>query len=132
MALGLGATGEVFLEVGLFGHNLAMAGKTAGVLEVALGVHNVVQALFALFGGQVVMTAGAAAYGKAFLAVHQMVAGHALHFFMGGVGKHDSFLRAFDFNGLVRHGRCGPDAHGKKQGQHTGENKSFFHSNPPR
>ena len=132
MALRLGATGEILLEFRLFGHNLAMAFGAVGVLEPCLGVNHIEQALFTLLGGQVVMAACTAAFGKAFLTVHQMVTGHAFHLFMRSVGKHDGLLGALDFYRFVRSSGCSPSAHGKDQGQYTGESKNFFHGSPPR
>ena len=55
MTLGLGAGGQLFLEFGLFFHNLSVAADAVGVLEFFLGVHNIVQALFALLAGEVIV-----------------------------------------------------------------------------
>ena len=55
MALGLGAGGQIFLEFGLFFHNLGVAADAVVVLEFFLGMHNIVQALLALFAGKVVV-----------------------------------------------------------------------------
>ena len=64
MALGLGASGQVFLEIGLFGHGLGVTFHAVGVLEPGLGMDHVVQALLALFAGQVIVAASAAALGS--------------------------------------------------------------------
>ena len=132
MALGLGASGQVFLEIGLFGHGLGVTFHTVGMLETGLGMDHVVQALLALFAGQVIVAASAATFGEAFLAVNRVVTGHAFHLGLGSVGKHDGLLRAFDLQRFVGHGGGGPSAYSKEQGQHTGKCKSFFHSSPPR
>ena len=131
MALGLGASGQVFLEIGLFGHGLGVTFHAVGVLESGLGMDHVVQALLALFAGQVIVAASAATFGEAFLAVNRVVTGHAFHLGMGSVGKHDGLLRAFDLQRFVGHGGGGPSAYSKEQGQHTGKSKGFFHDSPP-
>ena len=131
MALGLGATGHILLEVGLFSHNLGVTFQTVGMLESGLGVDHVVQALLALFAGQVIVAASAATFGEAFLAVNRVVTGHAFHLGMGSVGKHDGLLRAFELQRFVGHGGGGPSAYSKEQGQHTGKSKGFFHDSPP-
>ena len=89
MALGLGATGEVLLQVRLFGHDLDVTGQAAlmlqGSIGLFLGVHHIVQAVGPLLVLQVVMTAGGGALGIAFLAVHRVVADDAFHGLVGGV-----------------------------------------------
>ena len=131
MALGLGASGEVLLEIGLFGHGLGVTFHTVSVLETGLGMDHVVQALFTLFASQVIVTAGTAALGEAFLAVNRVVTGHAFHLGMRRVGEHDGLLGAFDLQRFVGHSGGGPGAYSKEQGQHTGKSKSFFHDSPP-
>jgi len=131
MALGLGAGGQIFLEFGLFFHNLGVAADAVGVLELFLGVHNIVQALFALLACEVIVATGAAALGKAFLAVHLMVTGNALNLGMHCVREHNGLLGTLEFQRFVRGGgRC---KRGQGQGKHhdTGKNQNFLHGRPP-
>ena len=131
MALGLGATGHVLLEVGLFFADLGVTAEAVGVLEFFLGVYHIVQALFALLAGEVVVATGAAALGKAFLAVHLMVTGNSFNLGMHCVREHDSLLGALEFQRFVRGGRGGKS--GQSQGKHhdTGKNQNFLHGRPP-
>ena len=62
MALGLGAAGEILLQLGLFGHDLGVAFQTGLMLETGLGVDHIEETLFALLGGQIVMTARSGAF----------------------------------------------------------------------
>ena len=67
MALGLGAAGEILLQLGLFGHDLGVAFQTGLMLEAGLGVDHIEETLFALLGGQIVMTARSGALLEVFI-----------------------------------------------------------------
>lgn len=131
MALGLGATGQIFLELGLFSHNFGVAAKAVGVLEFFLVVYHEVQALFALLAGKVVMATGSAALGEAFLAIDLVVTGHAFNLGMYCMREHDSFLGAFEFQRFVRRGRRGKRGQGQGKHHDTGKNQNFLHGRPP-
>ena len=131
MALGLGAPGQILLEFGLFGHDLGVTAQAVVVLEGLLVVNNIVQALFALFAGQVVMATGAAALGEAVLAVHLVVAGNAFQLGVDGMGEHDGLLRTLEFQGFVRGRRSGHTGQRQRKKHDTRENQRFLHGRPP-
>ncbi len=131
MALGLGATGHVLLEVGLFFADLGVTAEAVGVLEFFLGVYHIVQALFALLAGEIVVATGAAALGIAFLAVHLVVTGNAFNLGMYRVGEHDGLLRTLEFQRLVRGGGGGKSGQGQGKHHDTGKNQNFLHGRPP-
>ena len=131
MALGLGATGHILLEFGLFFANLGVAAEAVGVLEFFLGVHHIVQTLFALLAGEVVVATRAAALGKAILAVHLVVTGNAFYLGMHRVGEHDSFLRTLEFQRFIRSSRGSKSGQGQSKHHDTGKNQNFLHGRPP-
>ena len=136
MALGLGATGEVLLQVRLFGHDLDVTGQAALMLQggigLFLGVHHIVQAVGPLLVLQVVMTAGGGALGIAFLAVHRVVADDAFHGLVGGVVEGHRLLGigTLQDETVSRDRGLGRDGgHGQGQSQDTGRQQGELHDN---